>query len=233
MMRNLLLAAATATSLAGGTILAVESASSQVTEAPLAPQRVVIGLDLSRSNPLIADPAFANKVAARVAAIVRKLGFASEVHVRTFGNYDASSNNFAYDAVLSVRQRPANVAVDVQRLIAGTPQLVKSGKFRAQENTNILAFLDNVSQSIGCSGMPTTVVLASDGIEDSDYARLMHAGSHLPPPEGRPFKGCAELDVLGLGEGTRSPRVTTRLRAEWSDWAQAAGFAHFQGLNDW
>ncbi len=78
----------------------------------------------------------------------------------------------AYDAVLSVRQRPANVAADIQRLIAGVPELVRSGRFRAQNNTNILAFLDNVSQSIGCRGMPTTVVLASDGIEDSDYARL-------------------------------------------------------------
>ena len=81
--------------------------------------------------------------------------------------------------------------------------------------------------------MPTTIILASDGIEDSDYARLGRADSHLPPPEGRPFKGCAELDVLGLGEGTKSPRVTTRLRSEWSDWAGAAGFARFQGLNDW
>ena len=234
MIRNLLLAAATASALAGGGVLAIDTASNaQGTETALAPERIVIGLDLSRSNPLIADPAFASRVAARVAGIVRKLGFASEVHVRTFGNYDATSNNFAYDAVLSVRRRPANVAADIERLIAGTPLLVKSGRFHAQENTNILAFLDNVSQSIGCAGMPTTIVLASDGIEDSDYARLTRADSHLPPPEGRPFKGCAEMEILGLGEGTRSPRITTHLRAEWSDWARSAGFARFQGLNDW
>ena len=144
-----------------------------------------------------------------------------------------TSNNFAYDAVLSVRQRPANVAADIQRLIAGVPQLVRSGRFHAQNNTNILAFLDNVSQSIGCRGMPTSVVLASDGIEDSDYARLDDPDAHLPHPQGHPFRGCAELDIFGLGQGTRSPRKTTRLRGEWSDWAQAAGFAHFQGLNDW
>ncbi len=235
MIRNLMLAAVTASALAGGGILAVENTANaqQDVEAPIAPQRIVIGLDLSMSNPLIADPDFANRVAQRIAGMVRKLGFASEVHVRTFGNYDPVSNNFAYDAVLSVRQRPANVAADIQRLIAGVPQLVQSGRFRAQRNTNILAFLDNVSQSIGCSGMPTTVVLASDGIEDSVYARLDNVDSHLPPPEGRPFRGCAELDVLGIGQGARSPRMTTRLRGEWSDWARTAGFARFQGLNDW
>ena len=235
MIRNLLLAAVTASALAGGGVLAIENAANaqQDVGAPIAPQRIVIGLDLSLSNPLIEDPEFANRVALRIAGMVRNLGFASEVHVRTFGNYDATSNSFSYDAVLSVRQRPANVAAEIQRLIAGVPMLVKSGKFHAQQNTNILAFLDNVSRSIGCSGMPTTIVLASDGIEDSTYARLDDPDSHLPPPEGRPFRGCAEMDVLGIGQGTRSPRKTTRLRSEWSYWARAAGFARFQGLNDW
>ena len=119
------------------------------------------------------------------------------------------------------------------RLIAGTPMLVRSGKWRSQSNTNILAFLDNVSQSIGCSGMPTTVVLASDGIEDSDYVRLQNSGAHLPAPDGRPFRGCSEMEILGLGQGTRSPIVTTRLRSEWTRWSAAAGFGRFVGLNDW
>ncbi len=96
MMRNLLLAVVTASALAGGSVLAVETAANaqQDAETPLAPQRIVIGLDLSKSNPLIADPEFASRVASKVAGLVSKLGFASEVHVRTFGNYDATSNNF-------------------------------------------------------------------------------------------------------------------------------------------
>jgi len=155
------------------------------------------------------------------------------VHVRTFGNYDATSNNFAYDVVLSVRNRPENVAAEIQRLVGGTPLLVKTGKWHAQENTNILAFLDNVSHSIGCTGMPTTIILASDGLEDSDYARLVRGGGQLPAPEGKPFASCAELEILGLGQGTGNPRLTTRLRTKWSGWARAAGFAQFVGLNDW
>ncbi|HEY4944162.1 MAG TPA: hypothetical protein VII56_22230 [Rhizomicrobium sp.] len=237
---KVLLAIVTATGLLGGGALAVQ-AQRQATiieaslgdEAAIAPRRLVIGIDISKSNPLVDDAAFAAKVAARIANIVRGLGMASEVHVRTFGSYDASSNNFYYDALISARNRPENVAAEIQRLIAGTPLLVRSGKWRSQSNTNILAFLDNVSQSIGCSGLPTTVVLASDGIEDSEYVRLQNSGAHLPAPAGRPFRGCAEMQILGIGQGTRSPIVTTRLRSEWTRWAAAAGFGRFVGLNDW
>lgn len=241
-MINGMLAVVTATALIGGGALAVKASqdgqqnlrtTSLTEEAQIAPSRMVIAIDLSKSNPLIDNPAFAAKVAARVADEIRGLGFASEVHVRTFGDYDASSNNFHYDALLSVRNRPEQVAAEVQKLIAGTPMLVREGKWSAQGHTNILAFLDNVSQSIGCSGLPTTVVLASDGIEDSEYAHLEHADAHLPAPGGKPFAGCAELQILGLGEGDRSPSETVRLRAEWARWARTAGFARFQGLNDW
>ncbi len=241
-MTHVMLVVATAAALAGGGALAfapatISPAYTQAAymgeQAQVPPQRVIIGLDLSRSNPLIADPDFAAKVAARVSGVIRGLGFASEVHVRTFGSFDASSNNFHYDAQISVRERPEAVAADVGKLIAGTPLLVERGRWQAQGWTNILAFLDNMSQSIGCTGMPTMVVLASDGIEDSEYAHLDNPRDHLPAPEGRPFAGCSELEILGIGQGTRSPGKTVRLREEWARWAQQAGFARFSGLNDW
>jgi hypothetical protein len=239
---QVMLAVVTAAALIGGGAMALDAASNAppvveasylTDQAQLTPQRIVIGIDLSRSNPLIDEPQFASRVGARVATIIRGLGFASEVHVRTFGSYDATSNNFHYDTVISVRNRPDDVADQVEKLIAGTPMLIERGKWKAQDRTNILAFLDNVSQSIGCSGLPTTVILATDGIEDSVYARLDDPDDHLPAPEGRPFAGCAGLQILGIGEGTRSPIKTTRLRDEWTRWAHEAGFAKFQGLNDW
>lgn len=237
---KLVLAATTVLGLIGGGTLAVQEArqanvieASLTDEASIAPRRVIIGLDISKSNPLVDNAAFADKVAVRISNIVKTLGMASEVHVRTFGSYDASSNNFYYDARISARNRPEVVAAEIRKLIAGTPLLVKSGKWVSQSNTNILAFLDNVSQSIGCAGMPTTVVLASDGIEDSEYVRLQKPDAHLPAPESRPFRGCTEMQILGLGQGTRSPIVTTRLRSEWARWAAAAGFGRFTGLNDW
>jgi hypothetical protein len=237
---KLVLAATTILGLIGGGTLAVNEMrqasivqASYTDTAATPPRRLIIGLDISKSNPLVDNAAFADKVAVRIANMIKGLGMASEVHVRTFGSYDASSNNFYYDAQISSRNRPEVVAAEIHKLIAGTPLLVKSGKWVSQDNTNILAFLDNVSQSIGCAGMPTTVVLASDGIEDSEYVRLQRSDAHLPAPESRPFKGCAEMEILGIGQGTRSPTVTTRLRGEWAKWAWRAGFGKFTGLNDW
>jgi len=240
-MQTLLLAAATAAGLLGGGALVAEtmsaSAPMQVADAgdqaALSPRRIVIGLDLSKSNPLIDNPAFAAKVARRIAGEVSQLGFASEVHVRTFGNFDPSSNTFAYDQVISVHARPEAVAAEIEKLIAGTPMLVSRGKWVAQDNTNIIAFLDNAVLSIGCQGMPTTVILATDGIEDSEYARLQREDARLPAPTDGSFRGCGELQILGVGQGTRSPSETMRLKTQWARWSHEAGFARFTGLNDW
>jgi hypothetical protein len=239
---HVMLALTTAAGLAGGGALTVNAAlgtqsyvrmAEASDQVAIAPKRIVIGLDLSKSNPLIDNPAFAAKVAARIADQVRSLGFMSEVHVRTFGNFDASSNTFSYDTVISTHARPQNVAAEIERLISGTPMLVQRGKWQAQNNTNIVAFLDNAVTSIGCSRMPTTVILATDGIEDSEYARLSLEDARLPDPEGRPFKGCDELQILGVGQGTGSPAQTMRLKTQWTHWAQAAGFARSTVLNDW
>ncbi|MBI1328929.1 MAG: hypothetical protein GC166_03385 [Alphaproteobacteria bacterium] len=239
-MMRMMLAMVTGAALGAGSAYAVNVAQSAPVEQvsytaqqAMVPERIIIGLDLSKSNPLVEDKAFAAKVAARISDRVRKLGFRSEVHIRTLGNFDASSNGFYYDTVLSIKSRPAEVAADVQKLIAGTPMLVAKGKWKAQATTNIIAFLDNVSNSIGCGGMKTTIILASDGIEDSEYAHLASSRAHLPDPDGKPFKGCAELQILGVGQGTRSPIEAVRLRKEWTGWARNAGFSRFQGLNDW
>lgn len=238
---NIMLAAATTVALIGGGAMAIDASHNHLPVTPIGytdeadrpASRVVIGIDLSKSNPITEDPQFAAKVGVRVAGVISRLGFASEVHVRTFGTFDASANPFYYDTMISARSRPEAVASDVERLIAGTPALVASGKWKTQGRTNILAFLDNVSRSEGCGGLPTTIILATDGIEDSQFARLDDAEDHLPDPDGRPFAGCVDLQILGLGEGTRSPIKTARLRAEWMRWSRAAGFAHFEGLNDW
>ena len=232
-MRGFFLAVATAAALVGGGALATQvSGQASYDQNVLHPQRLIIGLDLSKSNPLVDDPAFAARVAARIAGQVRNLGFASEVHVRTFGSYDPSSNNFAYDTLISVHARPEAVAAEIQKLIANVPRFVRSGQWRSQQNTNIVAFLDNITRAVGCGGMPTTIILASDGIEDSEYTRLGRGG-HLPPPDRGTFRGCSALTIYGIGQGGGSPLLTGRLRGEWQTWARSAGFSHFEGLNDW
>jgi len=217
---------------AGLKTLASSSNDSRV-EAAKPTRRIIIGIDLSRSNPITADRGFAAKVAARVRSMIATMGFASEVHVRTFGSYNATENSFYYDAKLSIHSRPDVVAAEVAKLIASTPMLVAAGKWHAQETTNVLAFLDNAAHSFGCDGMPTDVVLASDGMEDSEYAHMKRAGAQLPRPDGVPFKGCKGLYIFGLGQGQTSPAHTIELRNQWQRWAAAAGFTAFTGLNDW
>jgi hypothetical protein len=213
-------------------VLASASRDSRV-EATKPTRRLIIGIDLSRSNPLTADPGFAAKVAQRVRGMIEGMGFASEIHVRTFGAYNATENSFYYDAKLSIRSRPDAVAAEVAKLISSTPALVRAGRWRAQNTTNVLAFLDNAAHSFGCDGMPTDVVLASDGMEDSEYANMKRPGSQLPPPAGKPFRGCQQLYIFGLGQGQASPAHTIELRNQWQRWAAAAGFSAFTGLNDW
>ena len=233
-MRGFFLAVATAVALVGGGALATQvSSQASFDQNVLHPQRLIIGLDLSKSNPLVDDPAFAARVAARIAGQVRNLGFASEIHVRTFGSYDPSSNSWpGYNVVLSVRARPEAVAAEIQKLIASTPRLVAMGRWHSQQRTNIVAFLDNITRAVGCGGMPTTIILASDGIEDSEYTQL-NRGGHLPPPDRGTFRGCSALTIYGIGQGGGSPLLTARLRGEWQTWTRSAGFSHFEGLNDW
>jgi len=216
-----------------GALTTRAAAATETAGADASARRLIVGLDISKSNPLVDDAGFARKVAQRITAQVKTLGLASEVHVRTFGSYGTSANAFYYDVVISRNHRPEDVAADVEKLVAGTPLLIRKGAWKSQDKTNIIAFLDNVATSIGCARMPTTVVLVSDGIEDSEYARLQHAGDKLPAPNAEAFRGCEALLILGLGQGQKSPSTTTRLRAEWREWASAAGFAEFSGLNDW
>ncbi len=60
--------------------------------APTPPRTIIIGIDLSTSNPLIVDDAFAGKVAARVGSMIQGLAPHSRVSLRSFGSYDSGAN---------------------------------------------------------------------------------------------------------------------------------------------
>jgi hypothetical protein len=91
----------------------------------------------------------------------------------------------------------------------------------------------NIARSVDCSAMPVQVILATDGVEDSQVTNLARRTATLPAPQSAPFPGCEELMILGIGRGLNSPGDTERLVGEWQYWSQAAGFRHFVGLNDW
>lgn len=196
------------------------------------PVQFVVGIDLSQSNVLVSNEAFARKVADRIRPMIENLPPRSEVILRTFGVYQSSQNVLRVDRTISARNRPEDVATLVHGIVAGVPQLVREGRVESQAYTNIIGFLDNTSQLVDCRNYEVIVVLATDGLEDSDYVRLQDPNAHLPEPD-RMFRGCDELHMLGIGQGLGSPTTTTRLRQEWDTWADTAGFQRFVGLNDW
>ncbi|MGB6085040.1 hypothetical protein [Parvibaculum sp.] len=200
-------------------------------DTPARPQTVVIGLDISKSNPLVEDPAYAARVAKRLTAEIDKLPVRSKVMVRTFGAYDSSANPLKIDEVISARARPETVAEGISALVAALPQLVREGKIKAQDWTYIVSFMETMSPQTDCNASDVRFILLTDGFEDSELARLRRGGS-LPRPEPL-FAGCGELLMLGVGQGGGSPAVTRRAHDEWAAWANAAGFEKFTGLYDW
>lgn len=208
------------------------SAASAADAASPSPQHLVIGLDLSKSNPLVTSDTFAAQVAARLAEDIRVLPVRSKVTVRSFGVYDTGSNALRIDQVISARARPDDVAEGIQALVANLPRLVAEGKLQAQMKTNIVPFLETMSGSVDCT-MPTRIVLLTDGAEDSELGKLTRTGGRLPDPRPDAFNGCEELLMLGIGRGFDSPATTARFRTAWTGWAEGAGFQRFTGLYDW
>jgi hypothetical protein len=196
------------------------------------PSRLIVGLDLSASNPLVLDNRYAHKAALRVGDVVGDLAYRSEYSIRTFGAYDSSNNPFTFDAIVSVRNEAAALKNDTVTFISNVPLLVQQGKLKTQNMTNILAFLEELALNVDCDQMPTTVILVTDGVEDSEYVRLVHRNAHLPKTK-KIFKGCYELQILGIGRGVDSPSETKRLREEWKKWSKRAGFQEFNAYNDW
>jgi hypothetical protein len=203
--------------------------------APNPPRTLVIGIDLSTSNPLIRDEAFAYRVSERIRPLIAGLAPHSRVLLRSFGAYNSAANSpLTLDLVIAPKTaRAEDMANLIGSVVAGVPQMVRKGKIQAQNATNIVPFLMNVSSVVDCRAMPTQVILASDGVEDSQVANLSRRSATLPAPNVAPFPGCEELTILGIGRGLNSPGDTERLRGEWAFWAQAAGFQRFTGLNDW
>lgn len=195
-------------------------------------EMVVIGLDLSKSNPLVISDSYAAKAAGWVRRFLRRLEPASEIRLRTFGVYDQSANVLTLDREIYSEYRPEDAEREMGTIIAGIPKLVANGTLEAQDETNILPFLFDVAEVLDCKAVSTRIILITDGLEDSEFADLSDPEADLPKRRDI-FEDCTELQIVGLGQGLASPKETERLRKEWESWANYAGFKSFRGLSSW
>ena len=127
--------------------------------------------------------------------------------LRTFGVYSGAANPLNINVVLSTRDTPDETADSIGRLIWAVPYLVESGRLEKQQRTNILPFLENLAQVIDCDAQDVVVVLATDGIEDSEKAQLIDRNATLPMPTSPLFEGCTELQMLGSWPGPKQPKA--------------------------
>ncbi len=195
--------------------------------------QVVIGLDLSADNPLVTDKDFARQAGRLIEDVIAALPLRSLVSVRAFGDYGATPSVVTFDRVISARRTSDGVGRFVGRIVGGIPTLIERKEVDVQTRTNILAFLENMSQAVDCKARPTRFYLVTDGLEDSEYAALAEPDSALPEPQAAIFAGCDHLHIFGIGQGQASPKTASRIKEAWNAWSKQAGFKAFKGLEQW
>ncbi len=196
------------------------------------PYHLIIGIDISEGSPFTSDRGFAAKTAKRIGARVGKMPMRSQVTFRTFGAHSTTDANLDIDRELSRNQTPEATQVFLEAIISGIPELVAQNRLQAQQGSNIIGFLTSMSRMAQCDDRRTVFVIATDGLEDSEYADMAE-GASLPAPSPPRFQNCARLELLGLGRGGGSPELTNRVIEEWRSWGDQAGFALTVGLDTW
>ncbi len=195
-------------------------------------ERLVIGVDISEGSPFLTDEQFAKKTAERIGNRIERLPLGAVASLRSFGAHSTMDASLELDRFIGRGRSGRQAAIFLRAIIAGMPKLASSGKIKAQSASNILGFLQTVSRRVDCAGERTTIIIATDGLEDSEYAKLASDDS-LPAPASPMFEGCARLEMLGLGRGGGSARLTTRVIEAWEAWGEAAGFRSVVILDNW
>jgi len=197
---------------------------------PAYAETIIVGLDVSASNPLIAESGYAADKGRQIADEIRKLSIGDTVIVETFGAHGSTSTT-RLTVPLSNRIRPDKAAAYVQGFIGKLPQLVKAGKLRPAGETNIVSFLRTRAGRYGCDN--TRYIVVTDGRESSDVvdeAALMSGRASLPTPS-QPWLSRCHVRLIGVGQGVPS-QVSFRLVQQWQNHLKSAGARSIQVQED-
>ncbi len=218
---------------------ALLSSASMSVLAPAFADDLIIGLDISDSAPLAIEQAIANRAAKLVGSRIASMKKGDSVRLRSLGTYGTAEQALYVNIKLSRKARPHKVSKALEQLVSSLPALVKKGRLKLQNETNIIGFLETIAPSLDCTKKPTTILILSDGIEHSAYIKgrdLLLGKKKLPAPSGPILKGCS-LEMRGLAQQNKKlksdPRWFARLNKNWARFAKAAGVAHFKAFAEY
>jgi len=198
---------------------------------------LVVGIDASNSAPIL-DASFAQKSGQYVADVIINMPLGDTVQLQTFGEFATSDTRISETFRLSRKSRPKAVALGVGSFIASVPEKISSGELRAQQQTALFAWLDNMVRAHPCTSENTRFLLVSDGLTYESlanaYSLIKSSGNAFPSAKSGLFEGC-HLTIVGLGRGGDGLNavMVKRLRNMWEVWAADAGFVQVQLYNDW
>lgn len=183
---------------------------------PVAAETLVVGLDISTSNPLVRDDAFAREVGAQVQRQIEDMQPGDRVIIETFGLHGIAMGQ-KIELPISRRHNPGKVAHFASQIISAVPRMVREGKLAPHPATNILSFLELRTEREGCND--TVFFIATDGFESSD---AVSGTNVLPTPASAYLTGCS-VTLTGVGGGTQETVAARNLKDLWLAYLRDAG----------
>ncbi|MDX6771005.1 MAG: hypothetical protein SF051_15850 [Elusimicrobiota bacterium] len=213
------------------------------------PTLLVIGVDVSQSNPLLLGPQFdAYREASRqrVRDAVGAMEAGSRVMIRTFGDNLATPRSLGVaDAELIPQPRHPDARfrrvetlrpLIAEAVVQKVDLAIESGRADPDDYTRITRFIEAMSAPVAAhsvfqnpvrGAVPRGVrfLLLTDGIEDDPPNGRLLRGGALPASPGFTVPNCAELRLVGFGQArtTLPSDALTRMRDEWRRWSGAVG----------
>ena len=189
----------------------------------------IVGVDISASAPLTADPVVAGNAATWLGEQISAMSPGDRLRIVSVGRAGIADRAIDLRATLGnrTRDRPPVVARQVRDYIAGLPRMAASGQLASQDMTSLVDFLEGLAGH-DCNATPTRIILFTDGVESSVRIndRDLAAGKISLPRPNTPFlKGCV-VELRGVGQlraGGGSDGLYARLKPVWQTYLEAAG----------
>lgn len=193
-------------------VVAAVTMSASVAGSASLPAHYLILLDATSSNPMVANPDHARRVASDLVGMIGSLEMRDLITVSTLGDYDVTKHPIR-EAEVTAKFTPDTTIRSIQTMISNFPEDVKHLPGGIQESTHILGTLEMFARRVSCGERRVRLFVLTDGQEN---------GQALNTSPGPIYQGCAEMTMIGVIG--KSPAETKNLGEAWMKWCMAVGF---------